>query len=112
MKPKGSLPQSQVPATCPYQSIIPGPRLTFWLFRAMISFYGEKLLAYRPTPKLEDHPLSTVRDCLFNIFAVTLHIGGRFSTRKLISCHAMVTGPHLSPIQQNLVWPHLSNAQL
>jgi hypothetical protein len=30
------------------------------------------LLAPRPTPKLEEHPLSDVRDCLFNIFAVTL----------------------------------------
>jgi hypothetical protein len=29
------------------------------------------LLAPRPTPKLEDHPLSAVRDCLFNIFAAT-----------------------------------------
>jgi hypothetical protein len=26
-----------------------------------------------PTPKLEDHPLSAVRDCLFNIFAAALH---------------------------------------
>jgi hypothetical protein len=26
-----------------------------------------------PNPKLEDHPLSAVRDCLFNIFAATLH---------------------------------------
>jgi hypothetical protein len=26
----------------------------------------------RPTPKLEDHPLSAVRDCLFSIFAATL----------------------------------------
>jgi hypothetical protein len=31
------------------------------------------LLPPRPTPKLEDHPLSTVRDCLFKIFATTLH---------------------------------------
>jgi len=29
--------------------------------------------APRPTPKLEDHPLSAVHDCLFNIFAATLH---------------------------------------
>jgi hypothetical protein len=42
--------------------------------RNKIVFYGEELLAPRPTPKLEDHPLSTVRDCLFNIFAATLHI--------------------------------------
>jgi hypothetical protein len=32
------------------------------------------LLAPRPTPKLEDHPLSAVRDCLFNVSAATLHI--------------------------------------
>jgi hypothetical protein len=31
------------------------------------------LLARRPTPKLEDHFLSAVRDCLFNTFAATLH---------------------------------------
>jgi hypothetical protein len=30
------------------------------------------LLAPRPTPKLEDHPLSAVRGCLFNIFTVSL----------------------------------------
>jgi hypothetical protein len=32
------------------------------------------LLVPRSTPKLEEHPLSAVRDCLFNIFAATLHI--------------------------------------
>jgi hypothetical protein len=31
------------------------------------------LLAPRPAPKLEGHTLSAVRDCLFNIFAATLH---------------------------------------
>ena len=35
------------------------------------TFYGEQLLAPRPTPKLEDHLLSAVRDCLFNIFVAT-----------------------------------------
>jgi hypothetical protein len=40
----------------------------------MVIFYGEELLAHRPTPKLEDHPLSAVRDSLFNVFAATLHI--------------------------------------
>jgi len=29
------------------------------------------LLAPRPTLKLEDHPLSAVRDCLFDIFTAT-----------------------------------------
>jgi hypothetical protein len=37
-------------------------------------FYGEGLLALAQTPKLEGHPLSAVRNCLFNIFAATLHI--------------------------------------
>jgi hypothetical protein len=35
--------------------------------------YGEGLSAPRPTTKLEDHPLSAVRDCLFSIFVATLH---------------------------------------
>jgi hypothetical protein len=36
-------------------------------------FYGEGLSAPRPIPKLEDHPLSYVRSCLFNVFAANLH---------------------------------------
>jgi hypothetical protein len=47
------------------------------IFRNKIIFYGEELLASGQNPKLEDHPLSGVRDCLFNIFAATLHIWGR-----------------------------------
>jgi hypothetical protein len=39
----------------------------------VVFFYGEGLLAPRPTARLEDHPLSAVRDCLFNIFAAVLH---------------------------------------
>jgi hypothetical protein len=66
----------------------------------MISFYGEELLAPRPTPKLENHPLSAVRDCLFNIFAATRHIGGRSSIRKPRTRHAVVTGIHLSRLKQ------------
>jgi len=45
---------------------------------------------------LEDLPLSAVRDCLFNIFAAALHIGGRSSVRNLRTRHAVVTGTHLS----------------
>jgi hypothetical protein len=48
------------------KKIRPGTRLID-LFRNMLAFYGEGLLAPRPTPKLEDHPLSFVRGCLFNI---------------------------------------------
>ena len=60
---EGSLPHSQVLAT------------SLWMIRNMIRFYAEELLAPRPTPKLEDHTSSAVRDCLFNLFAATLHIG-------------------------------------
>jgi hypothetical protein len=42
------------------------------------------------------HPLSAVRDGLFNIFAVTLQIGDRSSIRNLRTRHAVVTGTHLS----------------
>jgi hypothetical protein len=49
------------------QGIRPGPRF-------LVNFRnGEELLAPCPTPKPEDHHLSTVHDCLFNIFAATLH---------------------------------------
>jgi hypothetical protein len=63
----------------------PGPRQVF-MFRNKANFYGGELPAPRPTPKLEDHPLSAV--------AATLHIGGRSSIRNLTSRHAVVTGTH------------------
>jgi hypothetical protein len=43
-----------------------------------IFFCGGQLLALCPTRKLEDQPLSPVRDCLFSIFAPTLHICRQF----------------------------------
>jgi hypothetical protein len=71
------IPCSKSHVHCPLvrsiiQRISPCPKLLV-NFRT-ITFYGEELLAPRPTPKLEDHPLSAVRDCLLNIFAATLHI--------------------------------------
>ena len=85
MEPEGSLPYSPVPAT-----------EAFLVVRNMIRFYGEEFLAPRLTPKLEDQPLSGVRHCLFNIFAATLHIGGRSCIRSLRTGHAVVTGTHWS----------------
>jgi hypothetical protein len=35
----------------------------------MVIVYGEEFLAPHQTPKLEYHPLSAVRDCIFNLFA-------------------------------------------
>lgn len=42
----------------------------------MLSFKGEMLLTPHPTPKLQDHPLLAVSDCLFNIFTATSISGG------------------------------------
>jgi hypothetical protein len=93
MEPEASIPNSLELSICSYpepvqssvrnlihvsslglfiQRIRPGPRL-FRSFRNKFIFYGEEFLAPRPTSKLEDHPLSFVRGCLFNIFAANLH---------------------------------------
>jgi len=77
-----------------YQRIDSSPTHVF-MFRENASFYGE-LSETRPTSKQGDHTLSAVRDCLFNIFAATLHIGGRHSNRNLMTRHAMVTGIRFS----------------
>jgi hypothetical protein len=87
----------------PVQRISPGPRLCD-MFRNTVFFYGEELLAPRPTPKLEDHPLSAVRDCLFDVFAATLHIRRPFlrpqpedaPCRGDRDRHIVVTGTDLS----------------
>jgi hypothetical protein len=71
-------------------------------------FFGEELLAPRPTPKLEEHPLSAVRDCLFNIIAATLQNGGRSSILTLRTLHAVVTGTHLS---RPLVHTHIEKEE-
>jgi hypothetical protein len=78
------------------QRIRPGPRL-FVIFRNKLIFYGQEFLAPRPTPKLEDHPLSAVCDCLFNTFAATLHIW-RPSPPSATREHAMPwwQGTHLT----------------
>ena len=65
------------------------------MYRNMGNFYGEKLSTPRPSPTLEDHALSAVRDCFFNIFAATLHIGGGSFIRNLRTRHPEVTGTHL-----------------
>jgi hypothetical protein len=56
------------------------------------------LLAPRPTPKLEDHPSSAIRGCLFNLFTATFHIESRSSIRNLRTRHAVVTGTHIHDI--------------
>ena len=60
------------------QSIFPIPPspMLCTIFCNISRFDSEELLAPLPSPKLEDHPLSALWDCLFNIFAATLHIKG------------------------------------
>jgi hypothetical protein len=74
IEPEGSLPHPQANATCPYpeQRNSLSPRLCE-MFRNIVSFYGEELLARLPIPKLAYPPLSTFRGFLCNIFAATLH---------------------------------------
>jgi len=49
-------------------------------------FYGE-LLATCPTPKLKNHPLSAVPDCLLNIFTPAVSF-----IHNQRTCHGIVTG--------------------
>jgi hypothetical protein len=58
------------------------------------SFYGEKLLAPHPTTRLKNQPFLDVSDCLFYIFAASLHVGGRSSIHSLKTRFAEVTGRH------------------
>jgi hypothetical protein len=58
-----------------------------FMFGNKASFYGEQLAALCPTPRLEDRPLSAVRNYLFNIFAATFRIGGRSSIHNLRARH-------------------------
>jgi hypothetical protein len=52
-------------------------------FRNKLFLYGEELLAPRTTTKLEDHPLSAVRDYLFSIFPATLLIIRMMTSRRM-----------------------------
>jgi hypothetical protein len=54
------------------KKIHPGPNLFRTLHNTLI-FYIEVLLAPSPIPKLEDHHLSFVRDCIFSTFPASLH---------------------------------------
>ena len=58
-------------------------------FCNMTCFYGEYLLAPRPTPKLENHRLSAVCDFLFNIFRAAPHIGSCSSVHNVRTCHRL-----------------------
>jgi len=67
------------------------------MFCNILSFYSEELLAPRPTAKLEDSPLWTACNCLFNMFCSYLpYLKPVPPFPNLRTCHAVVTGTHLS----------------
>lgn len=68
MEPECSLPNSQDPAKSEVLHNIS--------CNACFLCYYEVLLDPHATFKLVDHPLSDVRDCLFNIFPATLKYVG------------------------------------
>jgi hypothetical protein len=57
-----------------------------------VSFLWYSVVSPGPTAKLEDHPLSDVRECLFRIFAATF----RVSIHNPRTRHAVVRAPHLT----------------
>jgi hypothetical protein len=62
------------------------------------------LFTPHPNPKLEYYLMLAVHDCLFNIFTATLHIVGHSSICNPRTCHAVVSGFHLSWLYWILWW--------
>ena len=87
----------------PYQWNNPCLRHQF-IFHNMKHFNGDELFKPHPNPKLEYHPLSAVRYCLFNIYTATLPIGDHSSIFNLRTCHNVLTGTDLSWLRCILWW--------
>ena len=60
------------PLLTSYQNISPSHR-PCEMFYNIVSGHSEELLAPHPIPKLEDHPLSVVWNCLFNLDVRTMY---------------------------------------
>jgi len=52
-------------------------------FRNLSRFYDEAFLASRRYPKLDVHPLSAVRHCLFSVFEASFHVCRPSSPSKI-----------------------------
>ena len=79
----------------PTVSILVTPKQAsrMWIF-LNISVLQGGVVSTSPNPQTGGAPSSAVRDCLFNLFAATLLIGGRSYTLNLRTRHAVVTGTH------------------
>jgi hypothetical protein len=76
-----------------FTTACPSPK-PFVIFRNRQLFFFDELLASRPAPKLKEKPLSYARDCLFNIFAATIHIWRPSPPSATRRHHTVVTGAH------------------
>jgi len=72
-------------------------------FHNKLAFYSEELLAPYPMCKLEDHPLSGVCDCLFNIFAATFHIRGCLHSHLKDVSHIMTLNIRVTESRKSAV---------
>jgi hypothetical protein len=63
-------------------------------FRNNLVFNGQELLDPCPTPTLDSHPLSAIRDCSFNIIVYLKVV----SIRNPKTCNAVVTGTHINNV--------------
>ena len=88
------------------KKINPGLR-QLYAFCNKASFYGGELLV-TPPPHIcrTPHPLAADYDLLLNIFTATLNIVGHSSICNLRTCHAVVTGAHLSHMVLRGCWCH------
>jgi len=73
-------------------------------FRNKASFTARSCQHHFQPLKLEDHSLSAVLDCLFDIFAATLHIGGRSFIRNLRTRHAVKSRLYLRDLLLAQLW--------
>jgi hypothetical protein len=108
MEPESPLQDSQVPATCPYLEPVTGDQSRF---EAPVyasehdTFLRWGLVSTSPNPQDGGPPLVVCLLLLVKyIFCATFHIGGCSSNRILRTCHAVVTGTHLSWLYCILWW--------